>query len=72
MPKKPDPLDNLTPEGQVAVLRRLLFETFGEARGSAIWEQMEPAMLGKSRQLGDTPEPEKNFWKGAWRIHEMD
>lgn len=72
MPKKPDPLDNLTPEGQVAVLRRLLFETFGESRGNALWAQIEPAMLGKTRQLGDAHEPEKNFWKGAWRIHEID
>lgn len=72
MPKKQDPLDNLTPQGQVEVLRRTLCGTFGETRGAEIWAQVEPAIVGKARQFGDASEPEKNYWKGAWRIYEIE
>lgn len=72
MPKKPDPLDNLTPEGQLEVMRSMIFGMFGETRGNDIWPQFEAAMLSKARQIGDAAEPEKNFWKSAWRIYEIE
>lgn len=72
MAKKSDPLDNLSPQGQVEVMRKMIFGTFGEVRGAEIWPQFEAGMLTKIRQLGDAPEPTKNFWKGAWRIYEID
>lgn len=73
MPKKPDPLDGLSAAEQPAALRGLVFGMFGEQGGAAIWKQMEPAMRGaNARQLGDAREPEKNFWKGAWRIYEIE
>jgi hypothetical protein len=72
MPKKPDPLDNLSPDQQSALLRGLVFNLFGEENGGAVWKQMEPALRSKARQIGDAPEPEKNFWRGAWKIYEID
>lgn len=72
MPRKPDALDNLTPEGQAAVLRLILTDMFGEERAGPMLKQIEAAMRMKARQIGDAPEPEKNFWKGAFRIHEIE
>lgn len=72
MPKKPDPLDNLDPAQQAAVLRGLVTNLFGEQNAAPIWKQMEAALRSNARQLGDAPEPEKNFWKGSWKIYEMD
>lgn len=72
MPKKPDPLDNLSPKQQAALLRGLVTGLFGEEGGSALWKHMEPALRFKGRQIGDAPEPEKNFWHGAWKIYEIE
>jgi len=72
MPKKPDPLDNLTPEGQLGVMKNLVFGLFGGERGASVWPHFEAGLGMKARQIGDADEPEKNYWKGAWRIHELD
>jgi hypothetical protein len=44
----------------------------GPVAGAAFAKQMETVQKFKGRQIGDAPEPEKNFWKGAWRIHEIE
>jgi len=72
MPKRPDPLDSLSPEGQAGLFRGLVFGMFGEEGGAAMWPQIEAALRMKARQLGDAPEPEKNFWRGAWAIYEIE
>lgn len=72
MAKRSDPLDGLTPEGEREVLRSIIIDMFGPARGADVWRRFADAMKYDKRQLGDAPEPEKNYWKGAWRIYEID
>jgi len=72
MPKRPDPLDDLSPAERAKLLRDMVLGMFGEEKGAGVWQQMEAALRLNARQLGDAPEPAKNFWKGAWRIYELD
>jgi hypothetical protein len=72
MPKKPDPLDDLSPAARAKFLHDVVHDMFGAENGAVIWKQMDAALRSKARQLGDAPEPEKNHWHGAWKIYELE
>ena len=72
MAKPKDPLAVMPPAVRAKFMRDLAVGLFGPVAGAAFAKQMESVQKFKGRQIGDAPEPEKNFWKGAWRIHEID
>ena len=71
MARDPDILKILPPELRAEVMRGIVFEVFGDRNGARVWQQLEAGLTYTARQLGDHREPDKNFWKGAWRIYEF-
>lgn len=70
-PRAVDPLRRLPPEMRAEAMRELFEEMFGEEVAARVWEQFGPALASTARQPGDHRDPQKNYWKGAWRIHEL-
>ena len=70
MPRKPHIFERATEPERLAMMRASCHLVFGPQKGEEMWKAMEPSLLFKARQLGDAPEPEKNFWKGVWQIYE--
>ena len=70
-PRQPDPLRAMPQEKRVEAMRALIFNLVGDENGAVIWQQMEPLMTTTMRQLGDARDPQKNYWKGVWKIHEL-
>lgn len=71
-PRKPDPLRAMSAEERADTMKSMMFDLFGEQNGAAIWQQMEPVLNTPLRQPGDDRDPQKNHWKGVWKIHEID
>ncbi len=72
MAKPKDPLATMPGPVRAKVMKDLAANLLGPVAGAAFTKQMEAAQNWKGRQLGDATEPEKNFWKGAWRIYEIE
>lgn len=72
MSKPKDPLAALSGPGREKLMKSLAMNMLGPIAGPAFVKQMEAAQQFKGRQIGDHPEPEKNFWKGHWRIFEIE
>lgn len=72
MPRRPDPFDNMPDEERTKLMRDTVKSILGPKVGDELWKHMEPAMRDRRRQLGDAPEPEKNFWGGVWRVYEAE
>ena len=72
MAKPKDPLAAMPAPVRAKVIKDLAVTLLGPVAGGAFAKQMEAAQGWKGRQLGDATEPEKNFWKGAWRIYEIE
>jgi len=64
--------DRLAPGIRGVLVRELAVKVLGESKGAAVADRLEPGIRSRARQLGDAAEPEQNFWKGAWRIHELE
>ena len=62
----------MSPRQRATAMRDLFLNVLGEKNGETVWRQMGPALLSTARQLGDAATPEENFWKGVWKIHELD
>lgn len=72
MPRKPHLFETLSEAERHQVMRFSCHLVFGQQKGNAVWQSMEPSLLFRERQLGDAPAPEDNFWKGIWRIYEAE
>jgi hypothetical protein len=72
MPKEPDVLALLSPPERAEVIRKMLLGLLGERNGQKAWKQMEPVLASTLRQIGDAEEPEKNYWRGVWRVYEVE
>jgi hypothetical protein len=72
MAKPKDPLATMSPSGRAKMIKAIATNVLGPALGAAFAKQMEEGLTYQGRQLGDSKEPEKNFWKGAWRIYEIE
>lgn len=72
MAKPKDPLATMPAPVRAKVITDMATNLLGPAAGAAFAKQMVNGMNWKGRQIGDAVEPEKNFWKGAWRIYEID
>lgn len=72
MAKPKDPLAAMSPPVRARVMKTMAMNLLGPVAGAVFVKQMESAQNFKGRQIGDDPDPEKNFWKGAWRIYEIE
>jgi len=72
MAKPKDPPATMPPPVPAKVTKDMATNLLGPVAGAAFAKQMDAGLKWKGRQLGDATEPEKNFWKGAWRIYEID
>lgn len=72
MPRLTDPFHVLPEAQRHELMRDTVMAIFGPAVGQAFWAQMEPLLTDTRRQPGDAEEPEKNFWRGRWRIYEAE
>ena len=72
MPRPADPFDLLPDEQRHELMKDTVTAIFGPALGQAFWDQMEPLLTDTRRQPGDAAEPEKNHWRGRWRIYEAE
>lgn len=70
--KEPDILARMPDAAREQAMKGLVMGLFGPRNGPRIWEQMEATMRVTRRQLGDDPDPEKNYWQGAWRIYDLE
>lgn len=69
---KEDDFARLKPHVRAAVVKDAVERLFGPKNGATIWKHMEPGYTLTTRQPGDAAEPEKNAWRGAWRIHSLE
>ncbi|WP_437908282.1 hypothetical protein WME95_10590 [Sorangium sp. So ce327] len=67
-----DPFHVLPEAQRHELMRDTVMAIFGPAVGQGFWDQMEPLLTDTRRQPGDAEEPEKNFWRGRWRIYEAE
>ena len=72
MAKEPDAFAKMTDRERASAMGAMALTLLGPHYGKVFVDQMKAAMKSKVRQVGDAPEPEKNYWKGAWRIYELD
>lgn len=72
MPRKPHLFERISETERLAIMHFSCRLVFGDTKGEEVWKALEPSLLFKARQIGDSLTPEKNFWKGAWRIHEAE
>lgn len=72
MKKRGDDFDRLKPEPRARALRTMIEHLLGPEKAARVLEQLEPGLLTRARQPGDARDPEKSYWRGAWRIHELD
>jgi hypothetical protein len=72
MGKGTDFLATMTDRERAEALAALCDDLFGEQNGKRIFRQMAAGMAFQGRQLGDAPDPQDNYWKGHWRIYELD
>ncbi|WP_437627179.1 hypothetical protein [Sorangium sp. So ce1151] len=72
MSRPADPFDLLPDEQRHELMKDTVTAIFGPALGQAFWDQMEPLLTDTRRQPGDAAEPEKNHWRGRWRIYEAE
>jgi hypothetical protein len=72
MAKPKDPLAMMSAPARSKMIKAIATNVLGPVAGAAFAKQMDAGLQWKGRQLGDSKEPEKNFWKGAWRIYEID
>jgi len=72
MKKLKDPLAAMPGLLRAKVMKDLATNLLGPAAGGTFVKQMEAVGTWKGRQIGDHAEADKNYWKGAWRIHEID
>ncbi|WP_437682601.1 hypothetical protein [Sorangium sp. So ce131] len=72
MPRLTDPFDVLPEVQRHELMRDTVMAIFGPTVGQTFWDQMEPLLTDTRRQPGDAAEPEKNFWRGRWRIYEAE
>lgn len=72
MAKDKDILAQLPKAERIDVIKKLTYAFLGDEVGATAWPSMEASLTYDKRQPGDDPDPEKNFWGGAWRIYEAD
>jgi len=72
MAKSKDPLAMMPAPVRAKVIKSVAMNMLGPVAGAGFVKQMDAAQNWKGRQLGDATEPEKNYWKGAWRIYEIE
>ncbi len=72
MAKAKDPLAMMPAPVRAKLMKGVAMNVLGPMAGAAFVKQMDAVQNWKGRQLGDATEPEKNFWKGAWRIYEIE
>jgi hypothetical protein len=72
MSKPKDPLAAMSGPVRAQVMKDLALNLLGPVAGGVFVKQMQSVATWKGRQIGDHREPEKNHWKGAWRIYEID
>jgi hypothetical protein len=72
MPKQPDILARMPDALRQEAMKGLVMGLFGPKNGPRIWKQMDAVMSVTQRQLGDDPDPEKNYWQGTWRIYDLE
>ena len=72
MKRPPDPLARMSDAARKQAMERLWKSLLGPVNGALVWDQMSAVMDLTERQIGDHPEPEKNYWQGVWRIYDLE
>lgn len=74
------PLEQLTGEEQLRLLKALAERTLGASFVEQQWNLLEPLIRNRighgepltPRMPGDATEPKDNYWKGVWQVYHAE